>query len=73
MLSCMTSIQTCRIGFDPVCLSILTYDMLEYSLCCRGTAYVSQAHEKDFVFIADRFHYLTIILSILLGTDVRIS
>ena len=60
-------------GCDLFLQSFLSDIMLEDGMGSRRPAYVSKAHEKDFVSVVECFHYLTIIRSMRRGTEVIIS
>jgi len=49
----VTAICTRRVRLYPVLHPVLSHKMLEYTLSRRRTAYIPQAHEKDFVFVID--------------------
>jgi hypothetical protein len=56
----MASISSGRINLESVRGSVFLYYMFKDSMCCRRPADVSQAHEKDFVFIVEFCHFLSV-------------
>ena len=51
MLARMAPIYACRIDLETVGHALFIDYMPEYTLRSRRTAYIPQAHEKDFVFL----------------------